>query len=174
MNVGCIPKKLMHHAAQLGEYRKDSPWYGWDIAEDDHTWDTLVTNVQNYIKSSNFAYKAQCRSNDVEYLDAFASFTGPNTVEAVTKDGSTTTLTADAFIVCTGGRPRYPDIPGAIEHCITSDDLFSLKSAPGKTLVIGGGYVALECAGFLSGIGFDTTVGDPLAATNRPRAPTSC
>ena len=29
---------------------------------------------------------------------------------------------------------------------------------PGKTLVVGASYVALECAGFLSAFGFDTTV----------------
>ena len=39
------------------------------------------------------------------------------------------------------------------KHAITSDDLFSLKEDPGKTLVIGGGYIALECAGFLNGLG---------------------
>ena len=173
VNVGCIPKKLMHHAAQLGELRKDSIWYGWEVPDDageemartqflvpeaKHSWEVLVKNVQNYIKSSNFAYKAQCRSNSVEYLDAFASFTGPKTVEAVTKAGAKTTITADAFVVSVGGRPRYLEIPGALEHCITSDDLFSLKQAPGKTLVIGGGYVALECAGVLRGIGFETKV----------------
>jgi thioredoxin reductase (NADPH) len=41
---------------------------------------------------------------------------------------------------------------------ITSDDLFSLRKQPGKTLVIGASYVALECAGFLNGLGYDTTV----------------
>lgn len=56
------------------------------------------------------------------------------------------------------GRPRYPDIPGAREFGITSDDLFSLPKAPGRTLVVGASYVALECAGFLTGLGFDTTV----------------
>jgi thioredoxin reductase (NADPH) len=43
-------------------------------------------------------------------------------------------------------------IPGA-EHCITSDDLFWLSKSPGKTLVVGASYVALECAGFLTAIG---------------------
>jgi len=33
-----------------------------------------------------------------------------------------------------------------------------LKEAPGKTLVVGASYVALECAGFLSALGYDTTV----------------
>lgn len=39
-----------------------------------------------------------------------------------------------------------------------SDDLFSLPYCPGKTLVVGASYVALECAGFLAGLGLDVTV----------------
>jgi len=41
---------------------------------------------------------------------------------------------------------------------LTSDDIFMKKTPPGKTLVIGASYVALECAGFLVGLGYDTTV----------------
>lgn len=33
-----------------------------------------------------------------------------------------------------------------------------MKKAPGKTLVVGASYVALECAGFLTALGYDTTV----------------
>lgn len=39
-----------------------------------------------------------------------------------------------------------------------SDDLFSLEKCPGKTLVVGASYVALECAGFLAGLGLNVTV----------------
>jgi pyruvate/2-oxoglutarate dehydrogenase complex dihydrolipoamide dehydrogenase (E3) component len=42
--------------------------------------------------------------------------------------------------------------------CITSDDIFWLKKAPGKTLIVGASYIALECAGFLNGLGYDVTV----------------
>jgi len=158
VNVGCIPKKLMHTSALLGAARRDSAWYGWEMAEDEHAWEVLVSNVQNYVKSMSFAYRAQCVSNDVDYINAFAVFVDPHTVEATKKDGSKMTITADHFIVCTGGRPRYPKIPGALEHCITSDDIFSRASPPGKTLVIGASYVALECAGFIHGAGFETKV----------------
>lgn len=41
---------------------------------------------------------------------------------------------------------------------VHSDDLFSLPYCPGKTLVIGASYVALECGGFLAGLGLDVTV----------------
>jgi len=69
-----------------------------------------------------------------------------------------TQITAKHILIATGGRPRYPDIPGAKEYCITSDDLFSLPYHPGKTLLVGASYIALECAGFLGGLGIDATV----------------
>jgi thioredoxin reductase (NADPH) len=56
-----------------------------------------------------------------------------------------------------GARPKLLDCEGG-QHAITSDDLFSLQTPPGKTLVVGASYVALECAGFLTALGFDTTV----------------
>jgi len=69
-----------------------------------------------------------------------------------------TEVTARNFIVAVGGRPKYPEIPGAKEFGITSDDLFSLPYCPGKTLLVGASYIALECAGFLRGVGLDCTV----------------
>jgi thioredoxin reductase (NADPH) len=78
--------------------------------------------------------------------------------QAVDKKGKTTEVTARNFVVAVGGRPRYPDIPGAKEFGITSDDLFSLSYCPGKTLLVGASYIALECAGFLRGVGLDCTV----------------
>ncbi|CAN0541321.1 unnamed protein product, partial [Scytosiphon promiscuus] len=49
-------------------------------------------------------------------------------------------------VIAVGGRPRDLTCEGG-ELAMTSDDIFSLKKPPGKTLVIGASYVALECAG---------------------------
>jgi pyruvate/2-oxoglutarate dehydrogenase complex dihydrolipoamide dehydrogenase (E3) component len=67
-------------------------------------------------------------------------------------------VTADKIIIAVGGRPTYPGIPGDKEFGITSDDIFSLKTNPKKTLVIGASYVALECGGFLTGLGYDVSI----------------
>jgi len=67
-------------------------------------------------------------------------------------------VTADKIVIAVGGRPSYPGIPGDREFGITSDDIFMKKTAPGRTLVVGASYVALECAGFLTALGYDTTV----------------
>jgi thioredoxin reductase (NADPH) len=58
-----------------------------------------------------------------------------------------------------GGRPTFLEGISDVEKLvITSDDLFSLKKNPGKILIVGASYIALECAGFLHSYGFDVTV----------------
>ena len=60
-------------------------------------------------------------------------------------------------MIATGTRPNYLKCEGS-ELAITSDDIFFKKTPPGKTLVVGGGYVAVEIAGFLNGLGYNTTM----------------
>ena len=70
-------------------------------------------------------------------------------------------ITADNIIIATGARPTFFSdkvCQNMRKYAISSDDLFSLKQNPGKTLVIGGGYIAVECAGLLRGLGCDVTM----------------
>jgi len=159
VNVGCIPKKLMHQAALLGESVKDAKSFGWTVDKDQvsHDWPAMVTEVQNHVGGLNWGYRVALREASVEYLNEYATFVDKNTIKAVNKKGKETMRTAAQFILATGGRPRYPDIPGA-EFGISSDDIFSLPHNPGKTLLVGASYIALECAGFLKGVGIDSTV----------------
>jgi len=58
VNVGCIPKKLFHLAAQGHYNSKTLEDYGWKMnkqSPDTHDWQTLRNNVQGYIKSINLA-----------------------------------------------------------------------------------------------------------------------
>ncbi|KAG2459916.1 TRXR1 reductase, partial [Polypterus senegalus] len=159
VNVGCIPKKLMHQAAVLGEAISDSRKFGWDVQEQvSHDWDLLTQAVQNHVRSLSFNYRKSLMDKNVTYLNAYGMFVDEHTVKATDKNMKETCHTAVDFIIATGERPRYLGIPGDKELCITSDDLFSLPHSPGRTLVVGASYVALECAGFLAGLGLDVTV----------------
>ncbi len=137
VNVGCIPKKLMHQAALLGEGLKDAPSFGWEAGENgtQHSWEKMVQEVQNHIGGLNWGYRVALREKSVDYLNEYAEFVDPHTLRCVNKKGKERLVTADKFILATGGRPRYPDIPGDRELGITSDDLFSLPHSPGKTLL---------------------------------------
>uniref|UniRef100_A0A671YK38 Thioredoxin reductase 2 n=1 Tax=Sparus aurata TaxID=8175 RepID=A0A671YK38_SPAAU len=140
VNVGCIPKKLMHQAALLGTAVKDAKKFGWQISEPIcHDWSTMADAVQNHVRSLNWGHRVQLQDKKVKYLNIKGSLLDEHTVKGLTKAGKETILTAKNIVIATGGRPKYPtNIPGAMEHGITN--------------------VALECAGFLTGIGLDTTV----------------
>jgi len=162
VNVGCIPKKLMHQASLLGEAIHDAKCFGWETlpekSEAKINWPTLVEVVQNHVKSVNWVTRVMLRDKKVEYVNGHGEFIDPTTVKATLKNGSERILKGRQILIACGGRPNYPDIPGAVEHCISSDDIFSLQNPPGKTLIVGAGYIGLECAGFLQGMGYPATV----------------
>eukprot|EP00276_Gloeochaete_wittrockiana_P007253 CAMPEP_0184657344 /NCGR_PEP_ID=MMETSP0308-20130426/19026_1 /TAXON_ID=38269 /ORGANISM="Gloeochaete witrockiana, Strain SAG 46.84" /LENGTH=509 /DNA_ID=CAMNT_0027095079 /DNA_START=241 /DNA_END=1770 /DNA_ORIENTATION=- len=157
VNVGCVPKKIMHYAGLIGASFHDAHELGWSV-EPQHSWEQLVHTVQNHVRSLNFSYRVGLTSAAVKYINALARFSGPHAV-SYSLQGEEKTITAKYIVIAVGGRPTIPtDVPGALELAITSDDIFSLKRAPGKTLCIGGGYVSLEVAGFLTELGYPTTV----------------
>jgi len=162
VNVGCIPKKMMHYAATLSEARIDQEKSGWKPdMEAKHDWAKMVNNVQMHIKGLNWGYKSDLIKLKIDYKNAYATMVDAHTIQlddGKGKDNSITQVTADKIVIACGGRPSYPGIPGDKEFGITSDDIFMMKKAPGKTLVVGASYVALECAGFLTAFGYDTTV----------------
>lgn len=160
VNVGCIPKKLMHQASLIGEFAMDSNDYGWENLSKtrEHNWSKMISSIQSHIRSLNFKYKKDLRSKGVNYENAFGQFVSPHRIKLTDKQGQTKEITGEKIVIAVGGRPKYPNIPGDRQFGITSDDLFSLDYDPGKTLVIGASYVALECAGFLHGIGREVQI----------------
>ncbi|KAM5280402.1 thioredoxin reductase 3 isoform 1-T1 [Ctenodactylus gundi] len=159
VNVGCIPKKLMHQAALLGQALHDARKFGWEYNQSvKHNWESMMEAIQNHIGSLNWGYRLSLREKGVTYVNSYGEFVEQHKIKATNKKGQETIYTAAKFVIATGERPRYLGIQGDREYCITSDDLFSLPYCPGKTLVVGASYVALECAGFLAGFGLDVTV----------------
>ncbi|XP_030023494.1 thioredoxin reductase 1, mitochondrial isoform X3 [Manduca sexta] len=161
VNVGCIPKKLMHQAAILGESIHEAVSYGWQVPSLESikiSWPALTEAVQNHIKSVNWVTRVDLRDKKIDYINALGEFKDPHTLVGTLKNGSKKEITAKNVVIAVGGRPHYPEIPGAVEYCISSDDIFSLGHPPGKTLVVGAGYIGLECAGFLKSLGYPATV----------------
>ncbi|CAK65577.1 unnamed protein product (macronuclear) [Paramecium tetraurelia] len=164
VNVGCIPKKLMHHSALLKENNEGSTPYGWTPSEQEQVnWDVLVENVQNHIKGLNYGYKGNLQKSGILYLNELATFKDNHTLlygkldDFKSKDeNKLRELKFKYCVISTGGRPTK--LQSIEKHAITSDDIFSQQKPPGKTLVVGGGYIALECAGMLKGLGYDVTL----------------
>ncbi|HUH87335.1 MAG TPA: glutathione-disulfide reductase [Pusillimonas sp.] len=151
VNVGCVPKKVMWHAAQIAEaIHNYGPDYGFDTTVNRFDWATLVKNRSAYIQRIHTSYETVLGKNKVDVIRGLAHFIDARTIEVNGRR-----YTADHILIATGGRPARPNIPGA-EHGLDSDGFFELSDLPPRTAVIGAGYIAVELAGVLNGLGSDT------------------
>lgn len=106
----------------------------------------------------NYGYKAKLSEAGIDFIPSKAQFKDENTIDFEFKNQKHE-LKAKNFVIAAGCRPRiYSEVPNLEKYSISSDDIFSLEENPGKTLVVGGGYIAIECAGFLRGIGNEVTL----------------
>ncbi len=151
VNVGCVPKKVMWHGAQVAEamnlYAED---YGFDVDVKNFNWAKLVENRQAYIGRIHQSYDRVLGNNQVEVIRGFAKFVDEKTVEV---NGEL--YTADHILIAVGGRPTIPNIPGA-EYGIDSNGFFELNEQPKRVAVVGAGYIAVEMAGVLNALGTET------------------
>jgi glutathione reductase (NADPH) len=151
VNVGCVPKKVMWHGAQIAEaihlYAKD---YGFDVTAKGLDWSKLVESRQAYIGRIHQSYDRVLGNNKVEVIRGFAKFIDSKTVEVNGEQ-----YTADHILIAVGGRPSIPNIPGA-EFGIDSNGFFELDAQPKRVAVVGAGYIAVEIAGVLNALGTET------------------
>ena len=151
VHVGCVPKKVMYHAAQLHEFISHyAPDYGIDVTINAMNWSQFVENRQAYIKRIQTFYEKNITTNDIQVFHGDAKFVKEKTIEV---NGQL--LSADHILIATGGYPVLPNIEGS-EHGIDSNGFFKLTEQPKRVAIIGGGYIAVELAGVLQGLKSET------------------
>ncbi|EJN09620.1 glutathione-disulfide reductase [Herbaspirillum sp. YR522] len=153
VNVGCIPKKLMSYSAHFHQEFQDAVGYGWSLpARPEFDWNQLIANKDREIKHLNDIYLRLLEGAKVTLHRGFATLVDAHTVAV-----GQARLSAEHILVATGGYPQRPDIPGK-ELGIVSDDFFHLKGLPARSVVMGGGYIAVELASILNGLGSEVTL----------------
>lgn len=151
VNVGCVPKKVMWHAAQIADAIKlYGPDYGYDTTINHFDWSKLIASRTAYIDRIHQSYERVLGKNQVDVINGFAKFIDNKTVEV---NGEL--ITADHILIATGGKPVIPDIPGA-EYGIDSDGFFELCEQPKRVAIVGAGYIATEIAGVMNALGSET------------------
>ncbi|HVL74419.1 MAG TPA: glutathione-disulfide reductase [Noviherbaspirillum sp.] len=152
VNAGCIPKKLMSYAAHYRDDLAHAPAYGWDVGPAAFDWKTLLRNKDAEISRLNGVYRSLLEKSGVTVHEGNAVIEDPHTVNI---DGKR--VTARHILVATGGRPSVPEITGKALG-IVSDDFFHLDDVPKRTVIAGGGYIAVELAAILNGLGSQVTL----------------
>ncbi len=152
VNLGCVPKKIFSYASRFSDDFEDAVGFGWDAQRPDFQWRRLVEHKNAEISRLNGIYGTMMEKAGVTILNGHARLLDPHTVEV---NGQT--YTAKTILVATGGRPRVPPIPGG-ELGLTSDAMFHLDALPKHLAIAGGGYIAVEFAGIMAGLGVQVTL----------------
>ena len=167
VNVGCVPKKLMVFASRYPNEISSATGYGWHDAtvggaDSKFDWKAFMETKNTEITRLNKVYKDNVlASAGVEMVEGLGRLKDDHTIEilnSVTKEVMNT-VTAKHILISTGGWPFKPtDVPGAEEYSITSNEIFYLPEQPKHIVVVGGGFIAVEFACIMAGLGSKVTL----------------
>ncbi|MEO5687765.1 MAG: glutathione-disulfide reductase [Burkholderiaceae bacterium] len=149
---GCVPKKLMMYAAGFAQQFKEAEGFGW-------------SDVRARFEMARWADAKKREIDRLEHI--YDDMLGNAGVEPVRGRGRLLSghevdvggrrLAAPRILIATGGGPSSDAFPG-LGEAMTSNEVLDLREVPESLLVIGGGYIAVEFASILAGLGAKVTL----------------
>lgn len=156
VNVGCVPSKTLIRAAEAHHRASSSRFAGIESTSRVSDFAAIIREKDELVASLRQTKYADVLAayGNIRLMEGRARFTAPDTLAV---DGRV--LRAPRIIVATGSRPWIPPIPGLREaDPLTSATAFELDRLPGSVIVLGGRYIALECAQMLARLGARVTI----------------
>ncbi|HEY0213806.1 MAG TPA: glutathione-disulfide reductase [Paenirhodobacter sp.] len=150
---GCVPKKLMVYASSFPDMAAQARAYGWSADVGQFDWPAFRTRLEAELNRLEALYRKGQIGAGVTVHDQRATVTGPHQVQLA--DG--TRISAKHILVAVGYVPFVPDFPGS-DLVLTSNDMFQLGALPERLLIVGGGFIAVEFACIMQGLGAQVTV----------------
>ncbi|MHC4941125.1 MAG: dihydrolipoyl dehydrogenase family protein [Planctomycetota bacterium] len=148
-NRGCIPSKLLLAHADRAEAVRGSDRFHIGSTLSDIDGDAILRDVREYTNRWDTVLEEALGEN-LTLFRGHGRFVDDRTIEV---NGER--ITADRIVIGTGSRPRRLDLDVPY---LTSDDVFRLETLPESVVFVGGGFISVELAHFLSGLGVPTTI----------------
>jgi len=156
VNVGCVPSKTLIRAAESVHRANAIPFRGTGGSARVTDFKALMRQKQELVGELRQAKYLDVIGDmpEVRIVEGYARFTGERTVEV---NGES--IAADRILIATGTSPFVPSIPGLVgSGYLTSRTAFELEELPESLIVLGGRYIALECAQMFARLGTRVTI----------------
>jgi dihydrolipoamide dehydrogenase len=156
LNRGCIPSKaLLEGGRLLRRVRAAGAVLTGTAALD---WTALQKKKARLVEDLRSALAGNYKRLGVKVLQGVARFTSPNAA-VVEGPGGAETIAFDAAVLATGSAPYFPEPFGTLRgDILDSDGALALPAVPSRLLVVGGGAVGCEFAGFFQELGSRVTL----------------
>jgi mycothione reductase len=155
LNRGCIPSKMLIHAADVAETVKGASRFNVNASFRSVNFSALVRRVSKVVDDDARSIERSIRSGQNPRLfKGTGTFVGDRTMKIGSK-----TITAKKVFIMAGTRPLIPPITGIQKvKYLTSTEALRLKKLPKSLAIIGGGYIAAELAHFFGSLGTKVTI----------------
>ena len=160
LNVGCIPTKVLLHAAEALTEAKHMDNLGIQVSVNGIDWKAVQSRKEAVTNQLVSGVTGLMKANKIRVIEGTASFASKTALEVVKKDGTKENVPFDKVILATGSVPAVPPIPGVKENaaCVDSTGALAFDHVPETLLVIGGGVIGMELATAYSRFGAKVTV----------------
>ena len=160
LNVGCIPTKVLLHAAEALTEAKHMDNLGIQVSVNGIDWKAVQSRKEAVTNQLVSGVTGLMKANKIRVIEGTASFASKTALEVVKKDGTKENVPFDKVILATGSVPAVPPIPGVKENaaCVDSTGALAFDHVPETLLVIGGGVIGMELATAYSRFGVKVTV----------------
>ena len=158
---GCIPSKLLLHAARLIQECREAAAWGIHFPDPRIDIDQLRQFKESVLEKLAGGVAATAKKRGVERVRGRAAFVDSHTLAVTDPDGreDEKQIRFDHAIIATGSRPvGLPDFDVTRGAVWDSAEALALSEIPASLLVIGGGYIGLEMGTIYQALGSRVTV----------------
>ncbi|HLE01327.1 MAG TPA: dihydrolipoyl dehydrogenase [Bdellovibrionota bacterium] len=158
LNRGCIPSKVLIHAASFYEKISRASEMGIDVDGTRLDLPRLMKWKNSVVKKLTNGVGTLLKANGCKIVAGTAKFLGPSELAITTSDGQFR-MSFNQCIIATGSRPvTLPGFDVDQKRILDSSGALDVTQAPRSMLCVGGGYIGLELGTFFAKLGTDVTV----------------
>lgn len=158
--TGTIPSKSLREAVLEVVRPHRIPGGGWNVIERPSMSD-LTRRVDSVIQSEASVVRDSLGRNDIEVLEAEASFIAPHRIRLEGgSDGGREVTATNVLVACGTMAAAPPTGPSDGKVILTSDDILRLEELPSSLAVVGGGVIGVEYASIFAAAGVQVTLID--------------
>jgi len=148
VNRGCIPGKSWLQAAGLLHRIQKADTFGIDVTVNRVDLKVVGERTAGVVGDIRMGMEGILGSNKVKLIKGRAVVKTPRIIDV---DG--TRYDARKIIIATGSRLDLPELPGAENVAISTNQIFEMEKFPDSVLILGGGTIETEMATLLTRFG---------------------
>lgn len=162
LNEGCIPSKTLLNSAKIFEHAKHGQAYGVTAENVRLDQPAVIRRKNKVVKKLVAGITATLKSGKTVIMNGTGTILGRE--NGVIRVGvGDEVVEGKKLLIATGSEAIVPPIPGAKEGLadgtvLTNREILDLETVPESLVVVGGGVIGLEMAGYFQTVGSKVTV----------------